>query len=216
MRRLPAQLPVSAGNTGGRGAARVRYSGVTLIELVVVVLLLGIMLIMVVITGALFVRDNEQLKQEARRLAGTLESVRTLSILNGKTYTLQYNLDFDNQGYFVWIPAEPDAIGSGSLYEETDEGYRVAASFTQMPTRHRADRSLFYAVWIDRIAFGDGSETTDDEVRIEFRPRGGSHWHYVYLTNNNGDFYTVEVNPFTGVADIYPGELQPDPPEVLR
>ena len=59
--------------------------------------------------------------------------------------------------------------------------------------------------------------TTDDAtVKIDFMPSGGSHWHLIYLTNEDGEFYTVEVNPFTGAAEVYPGELKPEEPERLK
>jgi len=216
MLTTPQNTPVLAGNTGGRQAARVRSAGFTLIELSVVAVLLGLMLVVVMVAAGVAFRDSEELKSEARELAGTLEMVRTLAILRGETHTVQYNLDFDNQGYFVWMPVNSEGASGGELIEETDHGYRVAAGFHRMPSRFKADRTRLYSTWIDRIAFGDGTETTDAEVRVDFRARGGSHWHYVYLTNLNDEFYTVEINPFTGVADIYPGELIPDPPEVLR
>jgi prepilin-type N-terminal cleavage/methylation domain-containing protein len=207
---------VQAGTTGGRRAARVASRGYTLLELVIVLLLLGLLGAITLMAGGLMFRDTEQLKQVSRELAGFLENVRTNAAFKGSKYVVEYSLDDDNQGYFAWVPYDGYEMPGDSIFEEDEQGFRVAGGFHQMPTRYRANRTRYYAVWIDRIAFGDGSVVNTGQVRVDFRPRGGSHWHYIYLTNMNGDFYTIEINPFTGAADIYPGELVPDPPEELR
>jgi type II secretory pathway pseudopilin PulG len=203
--------------TGGRSAARSMRAGFTLVELAMVVLLMGLMILVVVVGGYFAFRNTEQLKDEARSLGGFLEQVRTLSAINGKRYTIEYSLDEDEQTYFVWAPRkveEGDVVepGGGGDDEET----RVPVGFHPMPTRSRGDGSRVYAVWIDRIGFGDGTSTDDDEVKIDFMPTGGSHWHMVYLTNEDEEFYTVVVNPFTGAAEVYPGEYKPPEPERLK
>ena len=198
---------------GGLRAARSARSGFTLIELVTVILILGIVLSAVVVAAAFGLRNTEQLKHEARSLGGFLENVRTLSAINGRRYTVQYDLDEDRQRYFVWAPA---TLEEGDVYEGDSEEARKPVGFHDMPTRKRADGSRIYAVWIDRIGFGDGSDTNDQEIKIDFMPTGGGHWHYVYLTNEDEEFYTVVVNPFTGGAEVYPGEYKPPEPERLR
>ena len=199
---------------GGLRAARAARAGFTLVELAMVILLLGLMILVVVVGGYMAFRDKEQLKDEARSLAGFLEEVRTLSALKGKRYTVEYDLDLDDQKYFVWAPKTVEA---GDIVDSDDEEEsRVAVGFHPMPTRNRSDGSRVYSTWIDHIAFGDGSEADEDKIKIDFMPTGGSHWHLVYLTNEDGDFYTVEVNPFTGAAEVYPGEIKPEEPERLK
>jgi type II secretory pathway pseudopilin PulG len=210
---IPALNNAANINAGGRTAARSGRHGMTLIEITMVVLLLGLFIVAIASLGYFAFRDKEQLKDEARTLAGTLEHVRTLAALNGKRYVVQYNLDEEEQMYFVWVPRRAE---EGEVFEEDDEDVRVASGFHAMPSRRGADGRHYYAVWIDRIAYGDGKEVKRDEVKIDFLPSGGGHWHYVYLTNVEGEFYTVEVNPFTGFAEVYPGELKPEPPEKLR
>jgi prepilin-type N-terminal cleavage/methylation domain-containing protein len=200
---------------GGPRAARAAKAGFTLVEVVVVVLLMGLIIMVIVVGGYFAFRDTEQLKDEARSLAGFLEQVRTLSAINGKRYTVEYSLDEDEQTYFAWAPRkveEGDVVEPGEDGEET----RVPLGFHPMPTRSRGDGSRVYAVWIDRIGFGDGTFTDDDEVKIDFMPTGGGHWHMVYLKNDEDEFYTVVVNPFTGAAEVYPGEYKAPEPERLR
>jgi type II secretory pathway pseudopilin PulG len=197
----------------GRKAARSAKRGFTLIELAVVGLVLVFTMLAAVGTAAYFFRNKEQLKSEARNLAGFLERVRTLSAINGRTYTVQYDLDDAEQRYFVWAPRKPE---EGEIYQDDGEDTRVAAGFHQMPSRQDARGRRYYTVWIERIAYGDGSRARSREVLIDFHPTGGSHWHYVYLANEDGEMYTVEVNPFTGFAEVYPGEKVPEPPERLR
>jgi prepilin-type N-terminal cleavage/methylation domain-containing protein len=200
---------------GGLRAARAARAGFTLVEIAVVVVLMGLFILVVVVGGYFSFRNREQLKDEARSLAGFLENVRTLAAISGKRYTVEYSLDEDEQTYFCWAPRkveEGDVVETGGDEEET----RMATGFHPMPTRTRGDGSRVYAVWIDRIGFGDGSSTDDQEVKIDFMPTGGGHWHMVYLRNDDDEFYTVVVNPFTGSAEVYPGEYKAPEPERLR
>lgn len=194
-------------------AARSAKSGFTLVELVIVILIIGLIVMSVFVAATFGLRNTEQLKHEARQLGGFLEHVRSLAALNGRRYTVEYNLDEDRQRYFVWAPV---TLEEGDVFQGDPEDARKPAGYHDMPTRNRADGSLIYAVWIDRIAFADGSSTNDSVVQIDFMPTGGGHWHYVYLTNEDGEFYTISVNPFTGGSEVYPGEMKPPEPERLR
>jgi Tfp pilus assembly protein FimT len=204
-------------HSGALRGARAARAGFTLVELSLVVLLMALMILVVVVGGYMAFRDTEQLKDEARSLAGFLEEVRTKAAVNGKRYTVEYDLDSDPQMYFTWAPK---TVEEGDVVEspggDDDEEYRVGMGYHAMPTRNRADGTRAYAVWIDHISFGDGSEANKDKVKIDFMPTGGSHWHLVYLTNADEEFYTVEVNPFTGATEVYPGQVEPEPPERLK
>lgn len=201
---------------GGRRAARSAKAGFTLIELAMVAMLMGLLVVAILVVGFLATRNKEQLKSEARALAGFLEQVRTNAAVKGKRYTVQYDLDDADMKYFVWGPQK---VEEGDVVEpssDPDEETRVGYGFHQFPTRNRADGTRTYGVWIDRIGFGDGTSTDDSVVKIDFLPTGGGHWHMVYLTNEDEDFYTIVVNPFTGAAEVYPGEYKPPEPERLR
>lgn len=202
--RRPAHARVTARRAG--------FRAFTLVELVVVIMILGLVGLLVVSMSMMLFRDSETLRSEARALAGFLQNMRAQAAIKGKTYYVEYNLK--DQNYFVWFPrpAEEGEVVSA----EGDEADLVAGAYYGMPSRTGASGKLVYSCWIDRVAFADGSVAKDDSVRVKFAPRGGAHWHYVYLTNSNGDFYTVEVNPFTGSADILQGEVKPEPPERLR
>ncbi|MBK8205349.1 MAG: hypothetical protein IPK87_01025 [Planctomycetes bacterium] len=202
----PSQIIKASGRMAARSARR----AFTLVEMTLVVLLLSLMVLAVVVAGNLAFRDKEQLKSEARFLAGFLENIRGLAAFHGKTYTVQYDLDESEQRFFVW---EPRRVEEGEIYEEDGEETRVASGFHQMPSRYDSRGQMYYAVWIDRIAYGDGTDSRERNVKIDFLPSGGSHWHYVYLANEAGDIYTIEVNPFTGYAEVYPNELKPEPPQ---
>lgn len=197
---------------GGFHAARVSRRAFTLIEITVVIMILGLMIVIVATGTFLVFRDRETLKGEARSLAGFLQNVRSQAAVKGRTYYVEYNLK--DQVYFVWFPraAEEGEVASG----DDEEDQMVAGGYFEMPSRTGANGQRVYSVWVDRVAFADGSVAKDESVRIPFAPKGGAHWHYIYLTNSDGEFYTVEVNPFTGSADIFPGEMKPEPPERLR
>ncbi|MCC6465837.1 MAG: hypothetical protein IT463_10895 [Planctomycetes bacterium] len=196
---------------GGRRAARLPARGMTLVELTVVILLLALIVVGTITVGYFAMRDKEELKSQARTLAGFLEQVRSQSAVTGRPYAVEYNLK--EQIYFAWVPRKAE---EGEVTEDADDDGRVASAYHEMPSHYKADRSKVFGVWIDRVAFADGSSEQDGSVRVEFAPRGGGHWHYVYLTNEDNEFYTIEVNPFTGAAEIYPGELKPEPPEELK
>lgn len=202
---------IAQSRSGGRRAARLGQRAFTLIEITVVVMIIGLTL-MLVVTGTYFAfRDRETLKGEARSLAGFLESVRTNAAVKGKTHRVEYNLK--DQTYFAWFPRKAE---EGEVIEGDGDDAFVAGAFFEMPSRTGAGGQRNYSCWIDRIAFGDGTVVKDDSVKIDFAPRGGGSWHYVYLTNLEGEFYTISLNPFTGGADYYPGELKVQPPERLK
>jgi prepilin-type N-terminal cleavage/methylation domain-containing protein len=197
--------------SGGLQAARLSQRGFTLIEITVTVLIIGLML-MIVVTGTYFAfRDRETLKGEARALAGFLEHVRTLAATKGKTYKVEYNLK--EQQYFVWVPRKAE---EGEIVEGDDEDAYVAGAYFQMPSRTSGSGERRYSCWIDRITFGDGRTSKDESVVIMFEPKGGTSWHYVYLTNQDEEYYTIELNPFTGAADYVQGEAKVEPPERLK
>lgn len=197
---------------GGRQAARLHRRGMTLVEITVVVIILGISVVVVATGTMMAMRDRETLKAEARSLAGFLQNIRMQAAIKGQAFEVEYNLR--DQVYFPWIPKEPK---EGEVVQENDDGTSlVAGGFHEMPSRSGPGGQRVYTVWIDRIALGDGSVVRDEVYRTRFSPRGGGHWHYVYLTNAEGDFYTIEINPFTGAADITPGEHKPEPPERLQ
>ncbi|MHC4839402.1 MAG: pilus assembly FimT family protein [Planctomycetota bacterium] len=204
--------------SGGPLAVRFRQRGFTLIELVVVVVIVGVLAVSVMSFGYMTFRDKEQLKDEARTLAGYLEKLRGMAAHSGKTHSIEY--DLEQQLYYTWMPAKnPD---EGEILEDGDESDpRIAAGYHRMPSRFNARRERRFSVWIDHIAFADGSTADSDQVMIDFSPLGGGHWHYVYLssdvegTDEDKYYYTVEVNPFTGAAEIYPGKVEPEEPEKL-
>jgi prepilin-type N-terminal cleavage/methylation domain-containing protein len=208
----PATAGLNRQHAGGQRAARAGNRAFTLVEIVVVVMILGLM-ITVVVTGTYLVfRDRETLKGEARKLAGFLQNVRAQAAIKGKTYHVEYNLK--DKVYFAWFPkpAQEGEVVSGSDEDEQ----RTAGAYFELPSRTGADGRRVYTCWIDRIVFADGSVAREESVRLPFAPKGGGHWHYVYLTNADGEFYTVEINPFTGSADTFPGEIKPEPPERLK
>ncbi|HRJ78023.1 MAG: prepilin-type N-terminal cleavage/methylation domain-containing protein [Planctomycetaceae bacterium] len=185
--------------------------GFTLVELTMVVMLMGLMVMAVFSVGYFTARDSEDLKSQARALAGFLESVRTNAAVKGKPYAVEYNLD--EQYYFAWVPRAGQ--GGEVVDPEADES-RAAGAYIQLPSRFSGARTREFTVWIDRITFPDGASESRGSVKIEFTPSGGSHWHYIYLRNVRDEVYTIEVNPFTGMAEVSPGELRPEPPERLK
>jgi prepilin-type N-terminal cleavage/methylation domain-containing protein len=184
--------------------------GFTLVELTMVVLLMGLLVMAVLTVGYFAMRDTEDLKSQARSLAGFLETVRSNAALKGRSYAVEYNLD--EQYYFAWVPPKAGAEEPLSSEDET----RSAGAYIQLPSRYTSTKQREYSVWIDHITFADNSSESRGSVKVEFTPEGGSHWHYVYLRNVRDEFYTIEVNPFTGLAEIFPGELKPELPERLK
>lgn len=182
--------------------------GFTLVEMVVVVLLLGITTMAIAAGGYFVFRDTENLKSEARTLAGYLENIRTQSAIKGKKYSVEY--DMDAQIYFAWLPKEAE---EGEVVEADDEGSRVATGYHEMPSTYKVNGDKEFSVWIDRITWPNGEDVDSGKVEVDFTPDGGSHWHFIYLMNKEGEYYTIEINPFTGLAEVFPYEKKPDEPK---
>ncbi|MBE7490723.1 MAG: hypothetical protein HS108_03010 [Planctomycetes bacterium] len=182
-----------------------------MVELTAAVLVIGLAIVIAVAGTYFLFRDRETLRGEARYLAGFLEQVRTRAAVSGRTHKIEYNLK--NQQYFVWFPRKPE---EGEVIDGDDEDAYVAGAFFEMPSRGGAGGQRRFVCWIDRICGGDGRPISDDRIIIEFTPKGGTSWHYVYLTNEDGEFYTIEINPFTGSADYIQGEARIEPPEKLK
>lgn len=198
-------------NTGGLAVARLSRRGFTLVELAVVSMLAGLFILVVISAPTVLFRDRETLKSEARALAGFLESVRTQAAVTGRTWHVEY--DLKQQHYFFWAPRKPR---EGESVVEGEEGSLVPGPLQVMPSKFNSRGERQYTVWIDEILLGDGRAARSSPVKLAFTPRGGGHWHYVYLTNALGEYYTIEINPFTGASDILPGQIRPEPPERLR
>lgn len=205
-------------SAGGRLAARILRRGITLVEITMVAMILALSIIAVVTVLGFSWRDTEELKNQARVLAGFLEHVRTRAAITGQRHTVQYDLNppaDEKIKYFVWVPRAAED-GEDDIVEDDSDDARKAIGFHDMPTRPTSDGGATYLVWIDRIGFGDGTTVNDDTVRVDFMPTGGSHWHYVYLRNRLDEYYTIVVNPLTGFGEVYPGEYKPEPPERLK
>ncbi len=172
---IPAALAPDAG----------RERGVTLIELMVVVLILSLSLT-IVATRLDGITSNSRLKASARHIGSTIELLQNQGIVNGRFYFLQFDLT-DNRMRWIIAP------------EAAREGMDLEGETRELPWR-----TLERGVVMEDLTFDDGVRKEDERINVPFGPTGMTWGFQVHLINEEGRRYTVEANSVTGLVSYYP------------
>lgn len=168
-----------------------RARGMTLIELVVVVGLIGVMF------GIVFFRldfmvPGQRLKSSARQLASHVEQAFNYSVVSGRPIRFEYDLDSRAYRYIYPFELEEDGVTIKG------EGETELLGWTQFPDTIR----------IADVTMGDAVITSGRAYAI-FEPRGVTIGHDIHLGREETDyFYTVFVSPILGQVDVEKGYRQ--------
>ena len=184
--------------TTGRAGARGTRDGFTLLEILIVISILGVL---VTLTGLKLdgVTSSARLRSSARRVGSTIQYMQSQSIVQGRYYYIQYDLE-ENRYRIVIAP------------EYAREGMDLEGLVKQQYWR-----PLLEGVEFEDITFDDGVVVEEDLIDVPFTPTGMKWGFLLHLINENGRRFTVEANALTGLVRYYPyyKELDEVPEELF-
>ena len=171
--------------------------GLTLVELAIVIVILGVALTLVVTSVGSLV-PGERLEAQASGVASAYAVARSLAAATGVPHSIVY--DLDEQTY--WILAPP--------LSEEDPDDPFASRRREPDEKRRVDIvSLPSNVEIVAIEYGSDSSVSSGRVQIEVTPLGTTSAHRVRLRHVTSEQERLVVfNPLTGRASIIDGEAE--------
>lgn len=187
-------------------------SGMTLIEIMIVVAIIGGMMALGVMI--LFRSDVDRVQDDASRLAGTIKYVYNEAAIKGQYFRIVFNLE-DNS-YRVESSTEPFFA---TREEEDKKGENPEESPEASPAFIAEEGSLIKPVKLSRgIKFKDITVLHNQDrretgvVHAYFFPNGWAEPLVVNLSDQEEEvFYSLEVNPLTGKVKIRPEYFQVSP-----
>lgn len=163
--------------------------GFTLLELAVVMFLMAlIMLIALPYFGSL---QPAQMRSESRRLASRANYLYQEA--GAQKVLIRLTFDLDHNGYYV-TRLDPFAAKPVFTPEGGPAGVRVI-----MPVGIR-----IRDVWVEGVG-----AVNRGQVSTQFYPSGYVDATVVHLIDQNGEVFTIAIDPFTGRVSIANGDLPP-------
>ncbi len=171
--------------------------GFTLIELIVVVVIFAIMAAMVGLTMGIGARPGYLIRSLSRQVAGKLENAKISSAITGRLVRVEYDMDEQVMRIFSQRALTGDEVGM----EFEVEDLLIDAGGVEFGDPDRGpDEST---VWLESVQLYDGKIYDRGIVEIDIRPKGTAIGHVVNLRNRDGEEFSIELNPLTGIARIY-------------
>ncbi|NIS62020.1 MAG: prepilin-type N-terminal cleavage/methylation domain-containing protein [Proteobacteria bacterium] len=178
--------------------------GLTIIELVVVMCILGIMVLIAIPNIGRWL-PRYRLRSAARDVASNMQLARLGAIKDNREWALLF--DVGSQSYRIISDKGPD----GNWGTPDDVGYKGDGSPWPRSTKSFADYT--------NVGFGDGGHgpvpdgtAVGDGVtfvgkRAEFNPGGTAAAGTIYLQNNRNGAMAIRVDSSTGIIRIWTWDL---------
>ena len=183
-----------AAQPGGAHAAQ-RARGFTLVEMLAVIVVIALIATMVAVNWQAML-PRAELHSAVRTLAAMIQSAHSEAISRNAVFRIEY--DLDKHRYRENTPFKRDGTGMAARDEE-----RLTLPWTLLPS----------TVKFSRIDI-DGNDYTTGIVFVRFDPLGAASSHVVTLVQKPYDnFYTIEVQPLTGLIDYHEGQFVRLPPK---
>ena len=158
-------------------------SGVTLVELLLV---LGMMLVLasLVMPNLMGFLESNEVKREIRNLQSTLGKARCQAIECSKTVVFEWELG--GESYTVYALENP--------FEQTNHGMRISQEASNLPENLSGSlQEEFRFVNSNRV-----SGVQDETGRIFFFPDGSGSFAAVGIAKRGGPIHWLDVDPLTG------------------
>ena len=168
-----------------------RQSGFTLIELIAVIVILALMFGLLV-PNLDRVSPKYSIRAVARRIASTIEEVRSQAAWEGKTFSVVY--DLSNQELWILMPQQLDEQGN-----PTSEEREILGGKAEKPLA---------GVKIESVILPDNEEIKSGLVTIDVGQYGTTGSHIVCLTNEEGEKVSIKFNALLGVVNFYHREVR--------
>lgn len=183
-------------------------AGMTLIEILIVVALIAVFTTFAL--PRLRSNLNLNLKKQARLLSGTVQFLYNQAAVKNQVYRLRY--DLDNHKY--WIESSTDKILFKTEPEEEEERNQrerkpPTAKFQIDTTTIKKPVQLEKKIRFKDIRTQAKSEPiTSGDAYTHFFPHGYAERSEIRLQSDNGQVFTIVVNPLTGRAKVYDRDLE--------
>jgi len=173
-------------------------SGLTLLELLLVIAILGLLAGLAIPSGSPSIHD--QLRSAARILASDLDYARTLAVANSSSY--RFTFDIPNNRYTLRHTGSNPSLDQlprlpFSTVDATSDAYVV--DFNQLPLLGASVRLNAvlsggkFSQPVDYVEFGPLGEITDGKpITIWLAAGAGSETRYIWLS----------INPTTGLVTV--------------
>jgi len=175
--------------------------GLTIIELVVVMCILGIMVLIAIPNIGRWL-PRYRLRSAARDVASNMQLARLGAIKDNREWALLF--DVNGQSYRIMS----DKGSDGNWETPDDVGHKGDGSPWPRSTKSLADYT--------NVRFGDGGHGRIDDKdasvgdgvtfvgdRAEFNPGGTATAGTVYLQNNRNDAMAIRVDSTTGIIRVW-------------
>lgn len=169
-----------------------RQSGVTLIELIIVIAIIGIIM-GIAITTIGNRRPVAQLKSDARDIVSNMQLARANAIRDTRPWAIQF--DTDNQRYEVYSDSGEDwksedwSDGDETIFRTISLSNNIAFGTNQGPVD---------ASWVTPA---DGISLSAN--RVVFNPNGTSESGAIYLTLSSGETIAISSLSTTGRIKVW-------------
>jgi type II secretion system protein H len=168
--------------------------GFTLVEMLAVIVIMALIATIVTVNWRAML-PRAELHSAVRTLASSLQSAHSEAISRNAVYRIEY--DLDKHRYRLNTPFK---LGGGLALREED---RFALPWTALP-----DTVRFSRIQVDGIDYVNGM------VFVRFDPLGAASGHLITLVQQPyNNYYTIEVQPLTGLIDYHEGQFTRLPPK---
>ena len=184
--------------------------GLTLIEIIVVMSIIAIFTVIAI--PRFQSKLSLHIKKQARMLSGTIRFLYTQAAIKNVTYRLHY--DLTNQTYWVEKSSEAVRLTSADELHKTkwDEEKKTEPKFTEDKDLLKKPVQLQKRIKFKDIKTELSSDPiTEGHAYTHFFPSGYVEQTRIRLESETGDVYTIEVQPLTGLAKVYPYDVETKP-----